>query len=865
MFVDKYLLLLYNIEKRMVKIMELNDLRMYKHLCKLDSTLANQVQQVYNLTFETINSISRSFDNYTMHDMNHGLRVATYMEQLAFGIDDDFDKRMSEFNALELSLMILSAILHDIGMTIRDEDKTSIKNNNIKYSDSLTFEGVMKVVENNEDEAIKEIIRRTHASRIYEFINYGFSITPTTNSISNILLVDNNYPYAEDVAEICKAHGEEHKFLETLRTDCTKGTYTFNSQYIAALLRIADYLDLDRQRTPILWFSLMELKGFSRDEWEKHFVIQNVSKLKSYIEPKLQIYFDGKSANAKIHRKYLRYIDDLKVELENTDELLNTKTTIDKYKFNICTKIDDRVETEGFTYSDLRLTLDYSAITNLLMGQNIYGDCRLGLRELIQNAIDSCELMKEIGEKDSSAIIVEPSITIAYSKSKNYVKIKDTGIGMTLDVVKKHFLNVGKSYYKSNEFLFKNHSYKPIGQYGIGFLACFLLSDNITVKTKYYLNNEINQIELEKNSEYVVTTSQQTPNFLGTEITLDYSKFFEIFKNEENLKRFVENYFYTKTKITLINEDETEKTDIKNRCNENLNIYLQTVNTKKSKCSTIDISSYSENIEGKIIIRKKLRTTKCNIEDVDITKSFLYNRDNNTINQITSSTIFESNYYVIIKYTLISEADYNDIKSKKHRDDERFCDAIIAYSKEKEKQIDIYITRKDFNDIFSGLYFDFEEIEDDSEIIKIKEIFENSNLPFYATMLSYYNHRYLVYVDNGKSVHLKYNHISSYHGLLASNEIAFKNSNTLYHKGILVPNFGHISIQTPFEIEEIRAYILNKSLPIKLDVSRNSIIEGAKILNAEISKVILMSLIENEKDKEVISIVQKMIETIDKL
>ena len=88
----------------------------------------------------------------------------------------------------------------------------------------------------------------------------------------------------------------------------------------------------------------------------------------------------------------MRYIDDLKIELENTDELLNTKTTAQKYKFNICTKIDDRVQTEGFTYSDLRLTLDYSAITNLLMGRNIYGGCRLGLRELIQNAIDSCEL-----------------------------------------------------------------------------------------------------------------------------------------------------------------------------------------------------------------------------------------------------------------------------------------------------------------------------------------------------------------------------------------------------------------------------------------------------------------------------------------
>ena len=123
--------------------------------------------------------------------------------------------------------------------------------------------------------------------------------------------------------------------------------------------------------------------------------------------------------------------------------------------------------------------------------------------------------------KNNEIITIPAEIYIIHSKEKGYVKIKDTGIGMTLDVVKKHFLNVGKSYYKSNEYLFKNHSYKPIGHYGIGFLACFLLSDSVTVKTKFYSNNDINQIELEKYSEYVVTTSQQTPNFFGTEIVLN--------------------------------------------------------------------------------------------------------------------------------------------------------------------------------------------------------------------------------------------------------------------------------------------------------------------------------------------------------
>lgn len=79
--------------------------------------------------------------------------------------------------------------------------------------------------------------------------------------------------------------------------------------------------------------------------------------------------------------------------------------------------------------------------------------------------------MKEI--KGNNPNIPEPTIHVNFSKEKNYVIIKDTGIGMTLDVVKRHFLNVGKSYYKSREYLHKNYKYSPIGQYGIGFLACF--------------------------------------------------------------------------------------------------------------------------------------------------------------------------------------------------------------------------------------------------------------------------------------------------------------------------------------------------------------------------------------------------------
>ncbi len=445
--------------------MNLNELRLFQYLSKKDPKLAGQVESVYNATKETIDAISGCYNNFTMHNTGHSLRVANYMGELACGIDEDFSKNVEKYNAFEVALMILSALLHDIGMFIRPEDKERIIQNNIMYTNSLTFAGVMSVVGNNQEEAVKEIVRITHAHRIKEYVDYEFG----DKTISSILRLEDKYGYADDVVDICVGHGEDYDYLAKLRTQCTKGNYTYNLQYIAVLLRIADYLDLDSQRTPVLWYKMMRIDGFSKDEWEKHFVVHNEKKLKRYIGNELQVFFEGKSSNAKIHRKYLAYVDEIRAELERADALLNQKNAEEKYLFHITPKVDDCVITDGFKYSDLRLNLDYSSITDLLMGNNIYGNKQLGLRELVQNALDACELMKEIQEKSGEDDAFTPQISILISKTKGYVKIKDTGIGMTLDIVKKHFLNVGRSYYKSNEFKYESYDYKPIGQFGIGF------------------------------------------------------------------------------------------------------------------------------------------------------------------------------------------------------------------------------------------------------------------------------------------------------------------------------------------------------------------------------------------------------------
>lgn len=816
--------------------MVLQDLKSYQILTKLNSSFKSQIDEVFNTVRETINGIAGCYNNYTMHDMEHGLRVASYMEQIALGISNN-EEEIKKYNELELTLLILSAILHDIGMFIRPNDKKEIKSNNIKYKNGLTYKGVLKVM-GNEDDAIKEIVRLTHAARIKDFIDYDYG---NGNKISSILKLNNNSGYADDIVQICMAHGEDYNFLKDLRTETTKGVYTYNTQYLAVLLRIADYLDLDSKRTPMMWFSMMDIKGYSKEEWERHFIIHNDTKLKEYMDGKMQIYFDGESSDAKIHRKYLKYIDDLKKELENADELLNIKTAKSQYKFNVSTKIDNCVRTKGFQYSDLRLNLNYSAITELLMGKNIYGDCRLGLREIMQNAIDACKIMKEIPIDNN--YLTNLAIKILYSKKENYVKIKDTGIGMTLDIVKNNFLNIGQSYYKSNEYLYNNYKYEPIGQYGIGFLSCFLLSDNVTVKTKHFSKNEVYQIELEKQSEYVVTKEEKTPIFWGTEITLDYNKFMEVFMSVRELKNFLETYFFTEIPIILKNVDDGIEETISNSGEKDINKFVENFK-KDSKPEIIECQKFSDKFNGKLLLWQNKRIAKKYFIELSDYQLYLYNKNDNVFEKVDN---VQNGYYYCFNYSTIDKEDYDRIINANKNANEILKD-LIAYSKNKNKEAILLFNNKPAPFI--------DEFKNNRRLIKA---LKNSGLSYYSLFFDYRNYRQIFSADM-KAIEVYDCRFEEMFGIRFSQYL--DKISRVYYKDILVNNFHGLYFVLPDEYN-IMGYINYKGNDLKLDVSRNTIIQGKNILNNEINKIILQYKYEKEEIAVKKNILKAMLEYKD--
>ncbi len=509
----------------------LENTKLYQELQNRNSRYIVQIDEIYKYASEVLPKINRVFANYTGHGIEHSVNVMKYMFDLVTNI--------SAISDLEITCLIYAALLHDVGMVANEKEIEAIKKDELNYHGrkySVIYEKYQ-----NEIIALQEYVRPVHGERAFNHIKHmgkEFFIIPEYT----------NCNFQEELAKICQAHTMNHEWLvKNLDSDQIKGEYRLNAQYIAMLLRIADYLDIDEKRAPIELYRLLAPVGFGDEEWRQHYIIENKNKVeRAHTSQNSTIVIYGQCDEPKIHRKFLRYLSSVSEELIWSTSRAK-KYFEETYWILLQPQIDNRIQTKGFEISDLKMQIDYHAMINLLMGENVYGDKKHGLRELIQNAVDACRIMVEETEQMEKYCYgsYSPKIQVILDYKKEKVIVKDNGIGMGKVVLTNYFLNIGKSYYKSDEFLYQGKRYCPIGTFGIGFLACFMLSDSVTVETKHYTEQVGFTIELEKDSEFVCQKNQvELLGDSGTAIILDLESVLKIFDNKaENIKEYIESTF----------------------------------------------------------------------------------------------------------------------------------------------------------------------------------------------------------------------------------------------------------------------------------------------------------------------------------
>jgi len=179
------------------------------------------------------------------------------------------------------------------------------------------------------------------------------------------------------------------------------------------------------------------------------------------------------------------------------------------------------IEPNGYTPIDLKFSVDSSAGLQLFMGNRLYADKRVFLRELIQNAVDACNYRK-LFDRDYS-----PAIAIEFNDDVSTIKVRDNGIGMTRQWIEKYFLAIGISFYQSKEIRNVNRDpridFSFISQFGIGFLSSFQVAEKIIIKTRKDSFPGL-MITISGLRDYFDVKILEEDDPVGTEVTLHLRK-----------------------------------------------------------------------------------------------------------------------------------------------------------------------------------------------------------------------------------------------------------------------------------------------------------------------------------------------------
>lgn len=503
-------------------IMRLESTVLYEQLVlkeENDHQLSELVKKIVSNVAPILATVGNNMPEFTLHDANHSAKVVEIMSRI---MPEDV---LQQLNTIELTLLILSGYIHDIGMTCSSKEREDIIKNNPEYA-ALVIEDIDKKnllslykAEGNhraatfiENQLFTEYLRRNHVKRSREYV---------LNNLSkgDLLLSWNETPLYKYLISVCDSHELPVESLNDLKRWSRKElvrNVRVNIQYLSLILRLADILDLDPERTPKCVYEFVDPEDpKSIVEWKKH-----RSMIGWDITPE-RIEFSAECTDPNSERALRRFLewieverrDSLAIALKYNDEISK------KYRLNLNEPVSiEGVRSNGtYIYSDFRFELDYRRVLDLLMGQRLYKNPCVALRELLQNAFDAIEYRKAMGEYGYL-----PKVTVTLSEG--YLTVEDNGMGMDENIFKKYFINVGKSYYSSPECAYKKEKLDITSEFGIGILSVFMVSESIEVESRRNPENPLQPpqpilVEIPKAHEYFIQRRSHRTS-IGTRIKM---------------------------------------------------------------------------------------------------------------------------------------------------------------------------------------------------------------------------------------------------------------------------------------------------------------------------------------------------------
>lgn len=125
--------------------------------------------------------------------------------------------------------------------------------------------------------------------------------------------------------------------------------------------------------------------------------------------------------------------------------------------------------------------VDLSGVLKVL-SDSLYSSYQVFIRELLQNSVDAIQARKNLNHEFTG------KITVSYfdKGDEKTLIVEDNGVGLTLDEVDEFLSKIGSSS-KRNQ---KVNRDSFIGQFGIGLLSCFMVSEEVVVISHSGKTNE---------------------------------------------------------------------------------------------------------------------------------------------------------------------------------------------------------------------------------------------------------------------------------------------------------------------------------------------------------------------------------------
>jgi len=389
---------------------------------------------------------------------------------------------------------------------------------------------------------IGEFLRRHHCRLAHEIALFGVP-TPAADKIELAQNVPNDI--ADLAGLVARSHGLPiRSCFSYLESRYALREYKqIHAVFLMALLRTADYLQIQRQRAPRQILKVTRLRSpVSKGEWDFHHAIETIE----YHDDPESLFVISYPQEVKTFVRIKDWLTDFQAELDSSWAVLGevygpfAKRELTKLGLSLRRIRSNLDDVESFSkqvqYIPTRASFTTADphVLNLLVGPLYNRDPAFGIRELIQNAVDAVRELKEYQRRhptSQKAKLREQKADVVVEIDGNesgelWLTVSDRGIGMTPKTICGYFLRAGASFRESDvwrkEFTTKEGQATVLrsGRFGIGALAAFLIGNELHVTTRHIdaLSNQ--GIEFTATLEGEIIELKRTSAGVGTEISV---------------------------------------------------------------------------------------------------------------------------------------------------------------------------------------------------------------------------------------------------------------------------------------------------------------------------------------------------------